>query len=205
MVLDHLKDLLTEGLYQLGGKMGADTPHHPRAQIFLDPRQGGRWGDMQLFGLKLQTMGAIIDPTALPLEMLPGRDHRRTAHHGHRLSSAANLYPQHTEAVVRVMKGDPGHRPAQGFHRGGRIKEVGGLKGHGVDWQTDKQDRETSCPNRSHHASGNLLREAGVQSPLTSISARSPMPEIPSTTTAVPAIAALYPSFQDRPARPHRL
>ena len=79
------------------------------------PSQRGRRGGLEEGGLELQPVGAVVDPGAAGLDELAGADRGRGADHGHELPLAADLDPQHAEAGLGVVEGDPLDQAGQGL------------------------------------------------------------------------------------------
>ena len=52
-------------------------------------------------------MGSIVDPFARSGDPLAGGDGGGMAHDGHQIAMAARLRPEHAEAVLGVVEGDP--------------------------------------------------------------------------------------------------
>ena len=63
----------------------------------------------------LLTVGAIVDPLARCSDPFAGGDDGGMAHDGHQIAVAARLRPENTEAVLRVMEGDPLDEPCENF------------------------------------------------------------------------------------------
>ena len=61
-----------------------------------------------------------LTQTPAPLDELAGRDHRGVADDGDQVALAARLDPQHAEAVLGVVEGDPLDQPGQGLGRWAR-------------------------------------------------------------------------------------
>ena len=57
--------------------------------------------------LELLTVGAIVDPFARCDDPLAGRDDGGVADDGHQIALSARLRPEHAEAVLGVVEGDP--------------------------------------------------------------------------------------------------
>jgi hypothetical protein len=60
-------------------------------------------------------MRAVVHPGAAGLDELAGTNGSRSTHHGHQLALAADLDPEHAEAVLGVVEGDPLHQAGQCF------------------------------------------------------------------------------------------
>ena len=109
------KTFLTEGLDHLLGVDRADASDHPGAQIFLDPVDRTRRRCLQKPRLELLTVGAIVDPFARCDDPLAGRDDGGVADDGHQIALSARLRPEHAEAVLGVVEGDPLHESGDNF------------------------------------------------------------------------------------------
>ena len=119
-LLDDVEHRLAERLDQLAGVDRADALDHAGAEILLDALERGRRGGAQEGGLELQAVGAVVDPGAAGLDELAGADRGGGADHGDQLALAADLDPQHAEAVLGVVEGDPLDQAGQGLALGGR-------------------------------------------------------------------------------------
>ena len=89
----------------------------PEAEIPLDALKRGRRAGLEEGGAELLAVGAVVHPGATHLDELAGADHRRMADHGHQVSLAPGLDPQHAEPVLRIMECHPFHQARQGFGR----------------------------------------------------------------------------------------
>src|SRR5215510_7695227 len=114
-LFNDIKHLLTKGLDQLFSKMRPDTFDHPRAQILFNAFEGTRWDDAEGLRLKLQAMGPIVDPDALPLYVLARGDRRCSADDGDQIAVPTHLDPEDTEASLLAMEGHPLHGTGQLF------------------------------------------------------------------------------------------
>jgi hypothetical protein len=66
-------------------------------------------------------MGAVVDPGAIRLDELTGRDHRRMAKDGDQIALAAGFDTQNTEAVLGVVERDAVDQTGQDLRRGARF------------------------------------------------------------------------------------
>jgi hypothetical protein len=119
VLLDGVEHRLGEGLDQLPGVDRANALDHARAQVLLDAFERGRRGGAEEGGLERQPVGAVVDPGAARLDELAGADRGGSPHEGHQLALAADLDPEHAEAVFGVVVGDPLDQPGQGLALGG--------------------------------------------------------------------------------------
>ena len=121
-LLDGVEHALGERLDQLAGVDGADALDHAGAEIAFDALERGRRGGLEEGGLELEPVGPVVDPGAAGLDELAGADRGRGADHGHQLPLAADLDPQHAEAGLGAVEGDPLDQAGQGLalgrHRG---------------------------------------------------------------------------------------
>ena len=110
---------------------------------------------LQEGGLELQPVGAVVDPGAAGLDELAGADRGRGADHGHQLPLPADLDPQHAEAGLGVVEGDPLDQAGQGLALGllriGPSRRSGGARrDEAVIWtvpcQCHAQDASATCP-----------------------------------------------------------
>jgi hypothetical protein len=100
------------------GVDGSDPADHPGAQVFLDHLDRGRRRRLAKRGFELDAMGTIVDPIAIRLNKLAGRDHRGMADDGDQIALPACFDPQNAEAVLRVVKRDAVDQPGQDFREG---------------------------------------------------------------------------------------
>ena len=68
------------------------------------PACRAQWGMLRL---ELLTVGAIVDPFAGCGDPLAGGDDGGVADHGHQIALTARVSPEHAEAVLGVVEGDP--------------------------------------------------------------------------------------------------
>ena len=106
-LLDDVEHLFAEGLDQLLGVDRADALDHTGSEILLDPLGGGRRRRAQEIGAELHPVRAVVDPPAARLHELAGTDCRSVADDGDQVALAPRLHPQHAEAAVLVVEGDP--------------------------------------------------------------------------------------------------
>ena len=106
-LLDGVEHGRTERLHQLLGIDRADALDHAGAEIALDALQRGRRCSLEEGGLELQPVRAVVDPDARGLDELAGADRGGGADHGHQVTLAARLDPQHAKAVLGVVVGHP--------------------------------------------------------------------------------------------------
>src|SRR5215468_8694201 len=69
-LFNNVKHLLAKRLDEFFGEMWANALDHPRSQILLNALQSTWWHDPECLRLELQAMGPIVDPDALPLNVL---------------------------------------------------------------------------------------------------------------------------------------
>ena len=65
--------------------------------------------------LELQPVGAIVDPFAGCGDPLAGGDDGSMAHDGHQIAVSARLRPEHAEAVLGLVEGDPLDKACENF------------------------------------------------------------------------------------------
>jgi hypothetical protein len=118
-LLDGVERRLAEGVDQLPGVDRADALDQAGGEVLLDALQRGRRGGAEEGGLELDPMGAVVDPGSRGLDELAGADRGRSAHDGDQLALAAHLDPEHAEAVLGVVVGDPLDQAGQGLALGG--------------------------------------------------------------------------------------
>ena len=106
-LLDGVEHGRTERLDQLSGIDRADALDHAGAEIALDALERGRRSGLEEGGLELQPMRAVVDPDARGLDELAGADRGGGANHGHQITLATHLDPQHAKAVVGIVEGHP--------------------------------------------------------------------------------------------------
>src|SRR5262249_43940807 len=114
-LLNDVKHLLAKGLDQLFGKVRSDTFDHPRAEILLNAFEGTRWDDAEGLRLELQAMGPIVDPDALPLNVLARGNRRCGANDGDQVAVPTHLDPEDAEAGLLTMEGHTLHGTGQLF------------------------------------------------------------------------------------------
>ena len=105
--LDDVEHLLAEGLDHLLGVDRADAADHAGGEILLDALDRAWCRGAHEARLELLAMGAVVDPFARRSDPLTGRDRGSVANNGHEVAVAARLYPQHAEAVLGIVEGDP--------------------------------------------------------------------------------------------------
>ena len=98
LLRNDLEHRLAEGPHELSGIDGADPTDHPGAQVFLDPLHRGRRRRLEKGGSELDAVGAIVDPVAIRLDKLAGRDHRGMADDGDQIALPTCLDPQHARS-----------------------------------------------------------------------------------------------------------
>ena len=97
--------------------MGADPLDHATAEIFLDPFEGA-WGDyLELGGLELETMGAVVLPYAKALDIFSGGDGGRRADDGDQVALPLHLGAENAEAGFLAVERDPFDGTAETFER----------------------------------------------------------------------------------------
>ena len=125
LLLDQLEHGFPERPHQLPGVDRPDAADHAGAEIALDALERGGRARLQEAGAELQTMRAVIDPAAAELDELAGRDRGRVPDHGDQVPLPARLYPQHAEAIVRIVERDPLDQPGQHLGRlRGRTRHI---------------------------------------------------------------------------------
>jgi hypothetical protein len=118
ILLDGVEHRLGEGLDQLVGVDRANALDHARGEMLLDVLQRSRRGGAEERGLELQAVGAVVDPGAAGLDELAGADRGGGTDDGDQLALAADLDPEHAEAVLGAGVGDPLDQPGQGLALG---------------------------------------------------------------------------------------
>ena len=124
-LLDHREHLRPEGHHQLAGIDGANAADHAGAEVFLDALGGGGWGGAQKGGLELLAVLPAVHPGATHGDPFTGADLGGVAHHCHQITVPPGLDPQHAEAALGVVEGDPLNRAGQHFGglAGGRLAQ----------------------------------------------------------------------------------
>ena len=128
-LLDGVEHGRTERLHQLAGIDRADALDHAGAEIALDALQRGRRGGLEEGGLELQPVRAVVDPDARGLDELAGADRGGGADHGHQVTLATRLDPQHAKAVVGIVVGHPLDQAAESLALGRRSRAHPGKRG----------------------------------------------------------------------------
>ena len=113
--LDDIEDFLSEGLDHLPGVDRPDAPDHAGAQVFFDPVDRTRRRGLEKAGPELLTVGAIVDPFAGRGDPLAGGNDGGMADEGHQIAVSARLRPEHAEAVLGVVEGDPLSEACENF------------------------------------------------------------------------------------------
>ena len=119
LLLDQVEHRFAEGAHQLLGVDRADAADHAGAEVLLDALQRGRRGRLQERRPELQAVGAVVDPASGGADELAGRDQGGVADHGDEVALAAHLHPQHAEAGLGVVEGDPLDQARQDLGRRG--------------------------------------------------------------------------------------
>jgi len=114
-LFDDVEYRFAKGAHQFLGEVRTDTLDHAGAEVFLDAFQRGGWHDLQLGGLELQAMGAIIDPDAQAFDVLARRHRSRRSGHGDQVPLPADLDAQHTKAAGLAVEGHALDRALQAF------------------------------------------------------------------------------------------
>src|SRR5262249_28112274 len=107
LLLDDVEHRFPEGLHQFAGKVGPDAFDHARAQILLDPLRGARRHDGDGPRLELPPVGAVLHPAPLAVEVLAGSHLGHRPYDRHEIALTRHFDPQHTEAILYAVKGDP--------------------------------------------------------------------------------------------------
>ena len=141
-LLDDVEDLLAERLDQLLGVDRADALDHARGEVLLDALGGGRRCRAQKIGAELHAVGPIVDPAAARLDELAGADRRGMADDSDQIALAAGLHPQHAEAAVFVVEGDPLDEAGEVFALGRGRRRYLHLRRLGSAVETDHADGE---------------------------------------------------------------
>ena len=105
-VVNHAQGALAKHLDDLAGEVRSNALHQARAQVFFDSPLAVWRSGMQLLGLELQSVVAIIAPGAGRFDVLAGQGARQMAHDGDQVGPAVGLHAQDGEAVLGVMEGD---------------------------------------------------------------------------------------------------
>ena len=87
----------------------------PDPQIFLIPSIELGAEVFEKPRLELLTVGAIVCPFAGRCDPLAGGDDGGVADHGHQIAVPARLRPEHAEAVLGVVEGDPLDEASENF------------------------------------------------------------------------------------------
>ena len=94
---------------QFPGKVGTDPFNHPGAQVFFNTFQRTRWDDSKLLCPELQPVLTIVLPAALTFDILACSDNGGGPHHGHQITLATNLDPQHAKSTLLTVESDALH------------------------------------------------------------------------------------------------
>ena len=121
-LLDNVEDVLAEHLHQSLRIDRADPLDHAGPKVFLDPVDTGGGRGSQELCFELEPVRPVVEPDPGGGDPLPRRDHRGVPHRGHQVPMAPGLDPQDTEAVLRIVEGDPFHQPRQDLGRAFRSR-----------------------------------------------------------------------------------
>ena len=105
--LDNVEHLLTKGLNHLPAVDRPDAADHAGGEILLDALEGTRCRGAHEARLELLAMGVVIDPFTGSGDPLTGGDRGGMADNGDEIPMPARLDPQHAEAVLGIVVGDP--------------------------------------------------------------------------------------------------
>ena len=91
---------------------------HPEAEVLLDALKGAGRHDLELIGLELEPVGAVVVPDADALDILAGGNGGRGADDGDQFPLPLDLDPQDTEAGLLTVEGHPFNGAGKAFDWG---------------------------------------------------------------------------------------
>jgi len=95
--------------------LATDALDHPAAQILLDALLGGWRGAGEHLRPELKAELPVLNPPALGREPFAGADRRQRADHGHEVTVALGLDPEHAVAVFFFEKGNALNQAGKAF------------------------------------------------------------------------------------------
>jgi hypothetical protein len=106
LLLDDVKDGISEGAHQLLCVNRPDAADHARAEILFDPLGRGWRRGLEERGSELDARRAVVDPAVARLDELAGRDHRSMAGNRDQVALATGFDAQDAEPIFFVVEGN---------------------------------------------------------------------------------------------------